>query len=514
MRRFATPLAAGLATALAAGALALVIQAQVEPGQAAADEAGSAASRASLSRTLAKYGKPQVVVLVVDGLDGDKYDDGSLPFFRRLVRERGTYYRESRSIMVAETNPNHTAMVTGAYGYKSGIPANDYALYPAAGESSVGGCPVSGPGPGPRKAVLDPGCISAQTIFQQTASGTANGSVTTAGIFGKPKLGSLFSARRTGGKYAADYLWAPCPAAGGGPDYCAQVPLAAFGYTNDRNTMDAVLQATREGVPGEDGKRRIPNYTFVNLPEVDYTGHEKGRGIDYNRAVANAQVQVRRFVDQQKKIGRWGRTVLIVVSDHSMGSTPGEISLTEVFIKAGIPADRFSVVGNGSLDMVYLADRAGADRNELLKRMRQVALGASNGKVSIDEALYRLPNAADGGERYTLLRNHPQWRMKGAMFGDLVVTQKPGGRFAEPINPLNGNHGNPFTTDNFLMVTGGWKGLARNGTIRGRVGRRFDDVALNLGQAENVDVAPTSTALLGLRAPRSNQGRVLREAFR
>ncbi|MFM9022711.1 MAG: alkaline phosphatase family protein [Solirubrobacterales bacterium] len=504
---------AGLLVAAAAVLAVLALQTPASSQPAADEAAGSAASKSSLARQLARYGKPQVFVIVVDGLDGDKYDDGSLPFFRSLVRQRGTYYKESRSIMVAETNPNHTAMLTGAYGGKSGIPGNAYALYAAAGESSVNGCPVNGTGPGPHEALLDPACVRAQTIFQATAGASSGEPITTAGIFGKPKLGTLYAARRNGGAYAADYLWAPCPPSGKRPDYCADVPTPTFGYADDATTMDAVLAAARDGVAGEDGQRRAPGYTFVNLPQVDYTGHENGRGREYDQAVANAQVQLRRLVSQQQQLGRWNRTVLIVTSDHSMGSTPGQISLTELFVKAGIPADRFLVTGNGSLDMVYLTDRSAADRDQLLKRMRTIALGASNGEASVDEALYRLPNAADGGARFTLKRVHPQWRMDEPLVGDLVVTQKPGGRFAEPINPLAGNHGSPFTTDNFTMVTGGWKGLARNGTLKGKVGKRFDDTARNPGQAENVDLAPTATALLGLGLPRDNQGRVLREAF-
>lgn len=496
--------------AVAVVALALITDTQAE--QASATNATSSSSpRANLDRQIARHGRPQVFVIVVDGLDGDKYDKGSLPFLKKLVGRRGTYYRESRSIMVAETNSNHTAMLTGAYGGKSGIVANDYALYPAAGKSSVDGCPVSGTGPGPRAAGLDPACVKAQTLFQQTARARSGKRITTAGIFGKPKLGTLYAAKRSNGSYAADYLWAPCPESGSRPDYCADVPLPVAGYADDKTTMDALLEAARGGVVGEDGKRRPPSYTFVNLPQVDYTGHGFGRGREYDQAVANAQVQLRRFVGQQRKLGRWKKTVLMVVSDHSMGSTPGEVSLTERFIQAGIPPERFFIVDNGSLDMVYLTDRQAADRDDLLKQMRSVALGSSTGDVSVDEALYRRPNAADGGDRHTLSRVHPRWRMGNPLVGDLIVTVKPGGKFVDPVNPLAGNHGSPYTTDNTILVTGGWKGLARRGTIRGKRGRRFDDTARNPGQAENVDVAPTVSALLGLRPPRDNQGRVLWE---
>ena len=67
---------------------------------------------------------------------------------------------------------------------------------------------------------------------------------------------------------------------------------------------------------------------------------------------------------------------------------------------------------------------------------------------------------------------------------------------------------------NLFTITGGWKGIAKNGTLAGQPGARFDDTALNPSQAENVDVAPTAMRLLGLEPPRDNKGRVLTEAFK
>src|SRR6187551_647557 len=68
--------------------------------------------------------RPIVYAVVIDGLDGDKVDEGKAPFISSLLGGHATYYRESRSIMIAETNPNHTAMMTGAYGNASGFPGN------------------------------------------------------------------------------------------------------------------------------------------------------------------------------------------------------------------------------------------------------------------------------------------------------------------------------------------------------------------------------------------------------
>ena len=87
---------------------------------------------------------PLVYVIVIDALDGDAVDGGQAPFVASLLRgddgSRATYWRESRSIMVAETNPNHVAMATGAYGEASGIPGNAFAVRGATdGES----CPAS-----------------------------------------------------------------------------------------------------------------------------------------------------------------------------------------------------------------------------------------------------------------------------------------------------------------------------------------------------------------------------------
>ena len=90
--------------------------------------------------------KPLVYVFSLDALDGDRaIDQGRAPFLSRLVRGeeggRATYYRESRGIMVSETNPNHTAMVTGAYGERSGIPGNTFAVYDEAAQKA---CPADG----------------------------------------------------------------------------------------------------------------------------------------------------------------------------------------------------------------------------------------------------------------------------------------------------------------------------------------------------------------------------------
>ena len=199
---------------------------------------------------------------------------------------------------------------------------------------------------------------------------------------------------------------------------------------------------------------------------------------------------------------------MFVVSDHSMDTTLDKAtSLRLAFNAGGISDSDFLVVQNGSVDMVYLKDRERPDRDEVLKQMREIAAGAAG----VDEALYRVPNPADGGPEHALDVVHPGWRIAGERTGDLFVTHVEGGAFNEP-NPLTGNHGGPQTSDNtFIVFSGG--GQVRQQSLAGTVGPRFDDTLQNPGQAQNVDVAPTVMALFGLAPPADAEGRVLTEAF-
>ncbi len=497
--------------------------------------------------------KPLVYVFVLDGLDGDRVDQGRAPFLSSLLAgqngARSTYYRESRAIMVAETNPNHTAMATGAYGNSSGVPGNSFAVYsPTAGKDS---CAPTGPSDLTKAPTVvsgeNPNCVNAQTFFQAAESQPNPQEITTAGIFGKPKLGRILASRTVDGNksFDADFLFAPCEGSGGpGPDsgdqngggsgnpsYCRPVPTNPVTGTarDDTVVMDEVLRTVREGVPA-DGLVKRPNLTFVNFPTVDQTGHAFGALAAYDQAIAMADGQLSRFVTQQKQLGLWQRTVMVVLSDHSMDTTPPEekTTLTQQFQAAGIPSDSYRIVMNGSAELIYLTNRTDPGRFALLTRMREAALGprAVTGLPGgTMEALYLEDNPADGGSSKTIGGVHPDWRLVGERTGDLLVTHKPGGAFSDPMplvsNPLNGNHGGPQTRDNFFAVIGG--DLVRQQTVNGQPGPgctdaqagSCDDTAQNPGQAENVDVSPTVLQLLGRAAPanRDPASRMLSEAF-
>lgn len=130
---------------------------------------------------------PLVYVFVVDGLDGDRVDQGRAPFLSRLLAgaegARSTYYRESRSIMVAETNNNHAAMATGAYADRSGIPGNSFAIQGQT-ESEDSCAPASAAGGGVTVVSGEnANCLQAETLFQAAQRQRDPGDITTAGTF-------------------------------------------------------------------------------------------------------------------------------------------------------------------------------------------------------------------------------------------------------------------------------------------------------------------------------------------
>lgn len=453
--------------------------------------------------------KPIVYVVVIDGLDGDAVEAGNAPFIDGLFEGQGgngTYFPSSRSVIPAETNPNHTAMVTGALPGKSGIAANAFAVYaPLVDEDT---CERTGPFdltmlPSATSGE-SPSCPQAETVFEAVRRQKGGKHPPTSIIMGKPKLGRIFDVTYRD-RRAADAIWAPCTSEPADDEYCVDVPTNPItGYAVDDNTvMDEVVEQAENGITVA-GEQRRAKFTFVNLPQVDSAGHALGRGAAYNFAVSQADVEIERLADTLKDEGVWDRTAMMIVSDHSMDSTPTKVSVTETIEGAGVSPDAFTIVQNGSVDFVYLANRKGkrGKRDKLLKTMRQAILAESG----VAEALYRRPNRKDGGQANTLRKVRPSWS-SGTRTGDIVVTSNPGVAFSEPDlsgNPLPGNHGAPQTQDNFMSVVGGWPKI-KTGTVDGKSKR---------ARIRNNDIASTAMGLFGLKPPKKNSGSPIRGAFK
>jgi Type I phosphodiesterase / nucleotide pyrophosphatase len=456
--------------------------------------------------------KPIVYVVVIDALDGNSVEAGKTPFISSLLAgegSNGAYFPQSRSVIPAETNPNHTAMMTGALPSKSGIPANTFAIYaPLADENS---CAATGPFD---TSILpsetsgeSPTCPQAETVFEAIRRQGGKRRPTTSVIMGKPKLGRIFDVTYRGNR-AADHIWAPCTTETTEDDgYCESVPTNPItGYAaNDQIVMDEVLETAEEGIEVR-GRTRRPDFTFVNLPQVDSAGHAFGTVLPaYDVATLQADIEIERLGTVLRERGEWDRTTLMIVSDHSMDTVPQKVNLTSVMTEGGVPEDDFVALNNeGSVDFLYLADRTAprAERDELLATMRDLALA----EPGVAEVMYRKPNKADGGRAHTIRTTHPSWA-RGKRVGDLFATAEPGFGFTEPgltNNPVPGNHGAPQTADNFMSVVGGWPKI-KTGTVGGDSKR---------ARIRNNDVAATVMRLFGLKAPKKSTGRPIKAAFR
>ena len=249
--------------------------------------------------------RPIVYVVVIDGLDGDKIEAGKAPFISSLLAGEGaraTYFPGSRSVMPAETNPNHTAMMSGAFPGDSGIPANAFALYaPLRGEDT---CLTTGP---VDFTVLpsetsgeSASCPQAQFTFEAIKRQGNPDRLASAAVFGKPKLGRIFAGdnfRR--GQRDADYLWAPCSSGPDDDEYCGSVPTNPIsGYAVDDDTvMDRVLATIDDGIAFR-GSRTRPDLTFVNLHQVDSAGHATGPGAFYDQAIGLADAEISELVGE------------------------------------------------------------------------------------------------------------------------------------------------------------------------------------------------------------------------
>jgi predicted AlkP superfamily pyrophosphatase or phosphodiesterase len=462
-------------------------------------------------------------VVVVDGLRPEDVTPTLMPNLTSLVEgdcaapgdDCATSYDQARAIMVSETNANHVAMMTGAYGEDSGIVANE-SFDRGAGEAIDTDVPQLN---------------LAETLFDQIES--QKPWLTTAAVMGKEKLRTLFDCTRNSEGACApnsanpegievshmrpDFLGGALgPDPSFDPDHdCPAEPATGSGYTTNECVMDVTLRVLDE---------RDPDFTFVNLSQVDGESHLTGPGTPAAlEAVADSDLQIGRLVDHLKETGRWQHSTVIVTADHNFGVTESpddRIVLSSAF--DGVGSEPFETVSHGGSASVYLTDIDNPNgpltesEQQTLKDLRAAALA----QTGVQEALYRLENPLDGGSASSIETVHPSWNLAGSSrTGELLLTAAETHFFVETESsssnvPL-GNHGHPADRHIPFVVASGGTYVADHTVDPSNPDavNEGDDTALLPEQAENVDIAPTIAWLLGVDAPSGNQGRILDEAF-
>ncbi|MGH7896357.1 MAG: alkaline phosphatase family protein [Candidatus Binatia bacterium] len=384
----------------------------------------------------------RVYVIVVDGLHPAEVGLAT-PTLAGL-KAAGTWYERSLSVMIAETLPNHAAMMTGVLPQKNGIVANDTA--------------------GGRQQ--DPKLLLVPTLVTRLETECA--AVNTATVQSKTYLFNLFQAN------------APATSGGGveqrradfHPDVQPKIPLSD--HALDVLTMQAFLDWVVNTPP--------PQFAFVNLGDVDRSGHVDPTGnlgvpAVRQAAIVDTDTLLGVLVQLLKLQGAWESTVIIIVSDHSM-----DWSLPQNFVSLGAALTAANVGGftltqNGGAEIVTLANPANT----------AAAATAVLGVAGVDRVLTRgtNPSMADFG-------------LDHERAGHVIAFAKPGWRFSDPSNtsnPIPGNHGHAITQRNVLLVSGGHPALAAANVV---ATNPLDTFQPPLGTYGSMSVTPTVATLFGL----------------
>ena len=352
-----------------------------------------------------------VYVIVTDGMRPDELNAAQAPTLHRWASE-GTRFTDASSVMIAETLPNHAAMVTGVVPERNGVPANS----------------IWDHGLGTDRTLDRSDDLRAPTVLDRIRT---EAGLTTASVLSKDYLHGLFGGR-------ASVQWAPFPL----------VPITD--HSLDWFTIEALKQTITD---------HAPRFTFVNLGDMDRFGHMDLSGTSLrlarNQAIYNSDHKLWDLEQFLRSTGRWERSVIIVLADHGMDwSEP----LRLISAAGAIDADpalrgRFGIAQNGGADtFAYLGPAS--DRGAALARLREV-VGALPGVNRLYD-----PSELSLGERG----------------GDLVATCHPGWRFSDPTpfsNPIPGNHGHEVTLGIPFFISGG-HAVVRRGQVVDRPVRTLD----------------------------------------
>ncbi len=380
---------------------------------------------------------PLVVLWVIDGLEPSVVSAATMPALTGLASDPAAtthVWRRTQAAMIAETYPNHVTMATGAWGDTSGVPGNTI-------------------WDGSRFVDPEPGDVRVETLFDRVEDERPG--LRTSLVAGDPDVAAILAHE------PVDTVWDPLT---------APLRLPVVDYPLDGEVVNEAVARVKAG----------DDFVFMNTQMVDTFGHFSGPAGELTRvAMTEVDRQVARLVAHLRSAGRWGNTVLFVVSDHGMALTPQKTSLTVWLWLHGV--FDWQVVAAGS---VAQAAKPGATPGEARSVRRLLACAPG-----VDAAY------ATGGQ---LARARPGWHLDDPRVGDVVVVAAPGWSFAELFDLTPGTHGHPAARRNWMMVTGGHPRL-----------RAGDDVR---HVARQVDLAPTIASLLRVAPPADSQGRVLTEA--
>ncbi|MGI9435631.1 MAG: alkaline phosphatase family protein [Geminicoccaceae bacterium] len=263
------------------------------------------------------------------------------------------------------------------------------------------------------------------------------------------------------------------------------------------------------------GRDAVPDYLSVSLSSTDYIGHIFGPSSleteDQMLRLDRALADLLAFVDDRVGLAE---TLIVLSADHGAADPPGYLN------EFGIPAHYiYPKSWNTAPGLARLQSRFGLGE-ELISEyfhpyvylnreaIAKAGLDLREVEVAVADEMMKLPgitlaissSALASGDHpdtaiiSSILNNHHPARS-----GDVFVVFEP----HSFINDFDGltvasHHGSPWRYDTFVPLI-----LAGNGLSPRRVAR----------QVETVDLAPTLSAYLGIKAPSGATGHLLEEVL-
>jgi arylsulfatase A-like enzyme len=449
-----------------------------------ADATGLAAETARSER--------HVVIVVWDGMRPDFVGEKTTPTLWKLAGE-GVTFRNHHPVYLSATMVNGTALMTGVYPEKSGVIAN-YDYRPEIdrkqpifvenlaavrkGDQLSGGKYISVP--------------TIAELVQRRGGRTA--------IAGAKSVGLLLDRNAGAG------LSKNCVTLFAGqavpPDSVAPIVTALGPFPSVRSEHDAW---TTKAVTDVLWKDAVPDLSVIWVGEPDLTQHESAPGAPPAlAAIKSSDENLAAVLSALEKGGARQKTDLFVVSDHGFSTIKRSIDLRKILSEAGFvaktefvdqpkPGD-IMLAGNGGSVLFYIVGHDASVRRRLVEFLQQSDFA---GVIFTKQGLpgtFRLEDAKIDDEHAPDVVLAFSWNDSKNQFGAPGMIDADWQRKAG-----EGTHAtlSRFDMHNILIAAG--PGFRRGQT---------DDLPTG-----NVDLAPTILHILGIKAPREMDGRILSEAM-
>lgn len=436
-----------------------------------------------------------VVVMVWDGMRPDFVSEKYTPTLWQLARQ-GVWFENHHPVYPSATEVNGTAIATGAYPAHDGIIANrEYrpkmdigkAIHTEAIETVRKGDELSG-GHYLRVPTM-------AELLQQKGMRTV-----IAGAKGIALLQDR-AERKSGAADVNLFAGETLPA-----DELGKIEAVRGKCPEPDNTNLTRNDWTTEAVIDPLWKDGVPEFTLIWLNQPDITQHQTGPGSPESlAAIKNADDNLARVLQALEDKGVRVRTDVMVVSDHGFSTVLAVVDVADSLQAAGLKAKReftspptkddIVVAGNGGSVLFYVTGHDPKVIRELVTFLQNwphtgviFTRQPMEGTFTLTQAHVDSPEAPDVMISMRWIADRNDAGTPGLMISDLYV-----------YGPGQGLHGTigRYDMHNTLVAAG----------------PDFRSAVVDRLPSGNVDIAPTVLWILGVKQPRSMDGRVLSEAM-